>query len=231
VNLFYQPDLPNGTHHLDEEESRHAIKVFRLNTGDLIEITDGKGTLYTCRITKADAKKCAFEVTQQVTKPAKPYSIHIAIAPTKNADRIEWFVEKAVEFGIDEISFLLCNKSERKTINTERIEKLTISALKQSGQLFLPKVHPIQVLENFMSEKADQKFIAYVDKNNVDLLKSIAIKGQKYLVLIGPEGDFSREELEMAQKNNFQKISLGPNRLRTETAGLAACHILNLLNQ
>jgi len=231
VNLFYQPDVPNGVYHLDEDESRHVVKVFRLSEGDPIEVTDGKGTLYTCRITKADARKCLFKIVNEFVQPSKSYFIHIAIAPTKNIDRIEWFVEKAVEIGVDQISFLLCQKSERKNINLERLQKHAISAMKQSHQLILPVLSPLENVKHIVSQSADQKFIAYVDHENPDHLKDKALTGKKYLVLIGPEGDFSKEELTFAEQNGFQKISLGPTRLRTETAGLAACHILNLLNQ
>lgn len=231
MNLFYQSDLPNGTLFLDEDESHHAVKVFRLAEGDPIEVTDGKGTLYTCRITKADARKCLFEITHTVVQPSKPYFIHIAIAPTKNNDRMEWFVEKAVEIGVDQISFLLCQKSERKNINIERFQKQAISAMKQSHQSILPVLSPLEKFNRFIVQDADQKFIAYVDHENPDHLKDKILKGKRYLVLIGPEGDFSKEELGLAEQNGFQKTSLGPNRLRTETAGLAACHILNLLNQ
>jgi len=232
LNLFYQPDLLNGTYHLNEDESHHAVKVFRLTEGDPIEITDGKGTLLTCRITKADARKCVFEITDKFIQSSKPYFIHIAIAPTKNIDRTEWFVEKAVEIGIDQISFLLCQKSERKTINLERLQKHAISAMKQSHQLILPILSPIENFFPFIKQTvADQKFIAYVDHENLHYLKDNIMKEKRYLMLIGPEGDFSKDELNHALENKFQKISLGPNRLRTETAGLAACHILNLLNQ
>jgi 16S rRNA (uracil1498-N3)-methyltransferase len=231
VNLFYQPDLPNGTLYLDEDESHHAVKVFRLTQDDIIEVTDGKGTLYTCRITKADAKKCQFEITHKLVQPSKPFFIHIAIAPTKNNDRLEWFVEKAIEIGVDQISFLLCQKSERKNINLERLQKNAISAMKQSHQSILPILSPLENFNRIVSKEADQKFIAYVDHENPDHLKDKALKGKRCLILIGPEGDFSKEELILAEQNGFQKVSLGPNRLRTETAGLAACHILNLINQ
>lgn len=231
MNLFYQPDLPAGTLHLDEDESRHAVKVLRLEAGDLLNVTDGKGVLYTCRITKADSKKCDFDLISKIEQRKKDYFIHIAIAPTKNADRIEWFVEKAVEFGVDQISFVLCQTSERKNINNERIQKVAISAMKQSQQNTLPLLTPLLPFRQLMSDPSDQKFIAYVDQDNPDLLKNKATKGNNCLVLIGPEGDFSKEELVLAFQNDFTKVSLGPNRLRTETAGLAACHILNLVNQ
>ncbi len=231
MNLFYQPDLPAGALHLDEDESRHAIKVLRLEAGDLLDVTDGKGILYKCRITKADSKKCGFDIIEKIIQNKRSYSIHIAIAPTKNADRIEWFVEKAVELGVDQISFVLCQKSERKNINIERVQKVAISAMKQSQQSALPILSPLLPFKQIVSDNADQKFIAYVDQENSDHLKDNVTKGKNYLILVGPEGDFSNEELALAFQNGFIKISLGPNRLRTETAGLAACHILNLVNQ
>lgn len=231
MNLFYQPDVPNGVHYLDEDESRHAVKVLRSVEGDLLDVTDGKGILYKCRISKADSRKCSFEIINQVIQSPRSYIVHVAIAPTKNADRIEWFVEKAVEIGVDKISFLLCQKSERKNINHERIGKLAISAMKQSQQTVLPIIAPLLPFNAIAKEMADQKFIAYVDQANPDHLKTKAAIGKNYLILIGPEGDFSKEELALAMQNDFQKVSLGPHRLRTETAGLAACHILNLINQ
>lgn len=231
MNLFYQPEVPAGVHSLDEDESRHAIKVLRLTEGSLIDVTDGKGTLYQCRISKADARKCGFDIISKTTQKPKPHFIHVAIAPTKNADRIEWFVEKAVEIGIDQISFVLCQKSERKNLNIDRIEKLAISAMKQSQQSALPLLTPLRPFNAVVADPADQKFIAYVDQENPDHLKDLVTRQNRYLILIGPEGDFSKEELALAQQQQFSKVSLGPNRLRTETAGLAACHILNLINQ
>jgi 16S rRNA (uracil1498-N3)-methyltransferase len=230
VNLFYQPELLKGNHFLDEEESRHAIKVLRLRERDSIEITDGAGTLYSCTITRADPKKCEFEVITKVKQSSKRYTIHIAIAPTKNMDRIEWFVEKAIEIGIDQISFLLCQKSERKTVNIDRIQKLAVSAMKQSQQNWMPQIQSVIPFTGILDTRADQKFIAYVDDLNPDHLKSLAMPSKSYLMLIGPEGDFSKEELAKALEKGFKKVSLGPNRLRTETAGLVACQILNLIN-
>jgi 16S rRNA (uracil1498-N3)-methyltransferase len=230
VNLFYQPDILNGNYFLDVEESHHAVKVFRFREKDSIDITDGVGTLYSAVITKADSKKCEFEVVKKSKQSPRSFVIHIAIAPTKNMDRIEWFVEKAIEIGVDQISFVVCQKSERKTVNMDRIQKLAVSALKQSRQTWMPKIYSPVPFEEILTSNSDQKFIAYVDGQNPDQLKKITIPAQRYLVLIGPEGDFSKEELALAQQNNFRKVSLGPNRLRTETAGLVACQILNLIN-
>lgn len=230
MNLSYLPEIANGHTHLDAEESRHVIKVLRKVTGDELAITDGKGFFYQARIANADAKKCSFEIVSKKELPKKNYFIHIAIAPTKNADRMEWFVEKAVEIGIDKITFFQSKTSERKTINLERVEKIAISAMKQSQQVWLPIISGIVSFKELLKEKADQKFIAYVDPANPYHLKNVAKPIGDYLVLIGPEGDFSSEELHLALENKFQKVSLGTKRLRTETAGLVACQILNLLN-
>lgn len=230
MSLFYLPTISAGVNYLDEEESRHVIKVLRMEPGDEFTITDGRGFFYQTRITSIKAKKCAFEILEKKQIPKKDSSIHIAIAPTKNSDRIEWFVEKAVEIGIDEISFVLCQNSERKTINLARIEKIAISALKQSQQAWLPKLNSIKPFKELIQDGADQKFIGYVDEPTSISLKSLALPQKKYLVLIGPEGDFSKEELASAIGNGFKKISLGSNRLRTETAGLVACHTLQIIN-
>lgn len=230
MNLFYQPDIPQGILHLNEDESRHAVKVLRMNTGDPLLITDGQGALYDAVITKADSRVCCFTITEKRISPARPFSISIAIAPTKNIDRTEWFVEKAVELGIEKIHFMRCKNSERKTVNLERIHKIIISAMKQSGQAWLPVCEEIKPLSEILTLVADQKFICYVDSQNPDQLKSLAKRNQKYLILIGPEGDFQKEELEQAIQHGFEKVSLGTNRLRTETAALAACHTLNLIN-
>ncbi|MCE2997812.1 MAG: 16S rRNA (uracil(1498)-N(3))-methyltransferase [Cyclobacteriaceae bacterium] len=230
MNLFYLPGIADGIQYLDAEESRHAVKVLRMEAGDPITLADGKGTWYYSSIKNADAKKCTFEVLEKKHFPKRDYSIHLAIAPTKNADRIEWLVEKNVEMGIDEISFMQCQTSERKNINIERIEKIAISAMKQSQQAWMPVIHPLKPFREIIQYQADQKFIGYVDATNPHHLKALAQPKRKYLILIGPEGDFSNEELELAQKNGFEKISLGTNRLRTETAGMVACQVLHLIN-
>ncbi len=227
--LFYSSDISTGQ--LSAEESQHAVKVLRLEVGREIDVTDGRGTLYKAEIINANPKQCSFKVTRQFSIPRRNFSIHLTIAPTKNADRIEWMVEKCAEIGVDEISFVLCKTSERKTINLERIEKVAISAMKQSQHYWLPKLHAIIPFQQFITQSiAGSKFIAYVDESNPNHLKTVAKSGDQYTVLVGPEGDFSRNELEFAFKAGFQKVSLGPNRLRTETAGLAAVMILNLAN-
>jgi 16S rRNA (uracil1498-N3)-methyltransferase len=230
LNLFYQPDIPQGILHLNEDESRHAVKVLRMKIGDPLLITDGQGTFYDATITLADSRACGFTITEKRVSPARSFSISIAIAPTKNIDRTEWFVEKAVELGIEQIHFMRCKNSERKTVNLERIQKIVISAMKQSSQAWLPICSEIKPYSEILQLSADQKFICHVNSQNPDQLKSLAKPNQKYLVLIGPEGDFQKEELEQAIHQGFKKASLGSNRLRTETAALAACHTLNLLN-
>jgi 16S rRNA (uracil1498-N3)-methyltransferase len=231
VNLFYQPLIPDNVHYLDSSESKHATRVLRLKAGDAIVITDGLGTRYRARITKADVQQCSFAIEEQIREPARNFFIHVAIAPTKNPDRIEWFVEKAVELGIDGITLITCEHSERSRINTERLHNIAVSAMKQSLTLTLPVISgPLPVTEVIHHHKETSKFIAHVDALNPDHLQDMAAPGSSYLVLIGPEGDFSNNELAAAADHHFSKVSLGTRRLRTETAGLAACHILNLIN-
>ncbi len=230
MNLFYQPGIPEGIIYLDAEESRHVVRVLRMNEGDQLNLTDGKGFFYFAKITNADPKKCQFKILDRKETQKRNFYIHIAIAPTKNADRIEWFVEKAVEIGVDEISFILCKNSERKVINLERVEKIAVSAMKQSQQARLPKINEVVPFQKILNSPLDQKFIAYVDSSNPKHLQSAAQLNKKYLILIGPEGDFSNEELELATQHGFEKVSLGTNRLRTETAGLVAVQVLGLVN-
>jgi len=231
VNLFFQPHLAEGILHLDADESRHAVKVLRKKKNDLIKITDGKGFFYDAIITTPDAHHCTFEVQNKVQEVARTFRIHVAISPTKNADRIEWFVEKAVEFGVDEITLVECDHTERQHLKVERLEKMAISAMKQSLRASLPIIHPLTNFRNvILSSSASEKFIAHVDHENQNHLLKAAKPAMSYIILIGPEGDFSEEELHLADAHGFIKVSLGPTRLRTETAGLAACHILNLAN-
>ena len=232
MNLFYQPLITENVNHLDEEESRHCSKVLRKKSGDQIYITDGKGCLYNARIINADSRKCTFEVMDKQEEKARTFSIHIAIAPTKNPDRMEWFVEKSVEFGIDHITLMECDNSERNFLKLDRLRKVAISAMKQSFKRTLPVVDGIKPFKSVVDavNPTDQKFVAFVDPDNQLHLKDAATKNGNYFVLIGPEGDFSEVELNLAIQREFQKVSLGSSRLRTETAGIAACHILNLIN-
>ncbi len=201
-----------------------------MSPGDDIQITDGQGVFYQAQIVSIDSKKCVFKINAHEKIPAKNFRIHIAIAPTKNTDRIEWFVEKAVEIGVHEISFILCKNSERKVLNLDRIEKIAVSAMKQSQQPWMPILHPLQSLRDILTQPADEKFICYVDSTNPIHLKAIAKPNKNYLVLIGPEGDFANEELNAALQAGFEKVSLGENRLRTETAGLVASQAFQFVN-
>lgn len=189
------------------------------------------GTLYEATLTDSKADKCSFKIQSGSKESRRPYQIHIALAPTKNPDRTEWFVEKAIEIGVDEISFLLCDNSERAALKTDRLEKLAVSAMKQSLRCWLTKINHMVLLKDFVrTTQAQNKYIAYVDQTNPDHLLKVATSKSNYIVLIGPEGDFSKKEMDLAHENNYKKVSLGPSRLRTETAGLVACHILNLIN-
>jgi 16S rRNA (uracil1498-N3)-methyltransferase len=231
VNLFYQPLIPDGVLSLDATESKHATRVLRKKAGDPIQITDGKGKFYRARLTRADTLKSLFSIEETITEPIKTFSVHVAIAPTKNIDRLEWFVEKTVEVGIDEITLITCKHSERSHPKLERLEKIAISAMKQSLKATLPRISgPVSFSEMINTSHHTQRFIAHVDLENDVHLKHAAIPGSQYIILIGPEGDFSGNEIELAMNQGFRKVSLGTSRLRTETAGLAACHILNLVN-
>ncbi len=232
MKLFYQPDIMQGANFLTEEESKHCIKVLRHTVGDRLDVVDGTGTKFKVRITEANPKKTCFDVITHQRKEDLPYYIHIAIAPTKQIERTEWFLEKAIEIGVDEISFFFGRHSERKNINLERMHKKAISAMKQSLKYQLPIIKLYQDLPSLISHVPEKqsKYIAYVDFDNPCQLKDAAAIKENSIVLIGPEGDFNKTELELALEKGFKKVSLGPSRLRTETAGLVACHTLNLMN-
>ena len=230
MHLFYHPQA--SSHHLSLEESRHAAKVLRLKTGDPIELTDGNGHFFKAEIIKTNPSETEFRLLTSTEEPRKDFSIHLAIAPTKNSDRIEWMVEKCIEIGVSKISFLQCKTSERKSINLERLEKIAISAMKQSRRAWLTTIEPPSPFGDFIKRcSGKQKFIAHVDGTNSNQLVLLAVPRSEYVILIGPEGDFVQEELEHAGKHGFQKVSLGPSRLRTETAGLFAVMVLNFVNQ
>lgn len=230
MTRFYQPYITEGHHFLDAEESRHCVKVLRHQQGDLIAVLDGNGTIYNVRITEANPKQCNFEIMNSTFREMPPFHIHIAIAPTKNIDRMEWFVEKVVEIGIQEITFMHCKNSERKVLKLDRLERKAVSAIKQSQGFYLPRINGLTPFNQLIPKlSATEKFIAYVDFDNTTKLSQVA-PGKQYCVLIGPEGDFTSDELHLAIRQGFKKVSLGPSRLRTETAGMVACHVLNLVN-
>lgn len=227
--MFYTPDIQTLAE-LPEEEAAHAIRVLRLQAGDEIELTDGKGNFYRAELTAASARRCLVKVIE--TRPQPPLwqgHLHLAMAPTKNMDRTEWLAEKATEIGFDELTFLLCRHSERKVIKTERIQKILVSALKQSLKARLPLLNEMTPFEKFVRQPfSGQKFIAHCHPGEKPLLRDVMQPQQDALVLIGPEGDFSEEEVSLALSLGFQPISLGRSRLRTETAALVACHLMNL---
>ena len=230
--LFYAPYIET-TPVLPEEESGHAIRVLRLNEGDEIQITDGKGFLYRAIITRAHPKHCEVNIADtQFQTPLWPFHIHIAIAPPKQIDRMEWFVEKATEIGIDKITCLSCRHSERREINVHRIEKNLISAMKQSLKARLPHLTGMTAFQDFVCQSFNgSKFIAHCAEGEKLSLKQIYPIGENVLILIGPEGDFSKEEISLAIEQGFQPITLGESRLRTETAALVACHTIHLLTE
>ena len=228
---FYQPKTSEGVFHLMDDEYLHCVKVLRKKVGDEIGIFDGLGMDYHAVIKAITGKSCAFEITKKTVLESRPFYNHIAIAPTKNTDRIEWFVEKACELGVDELSFVLTDNCERNKMRTERLEKKAVSALKQSKSGFLTKINPLIKLKDFL--KADlkgQKFMAVVEPDLPYLTNELK-SGQTIITLIGPEGDFSKEEVSTAVNVGFQKVSLGKSTLRTETAGLMAAHCVNVINE
>ena len=232
MHLFYVADFNIQKPYLPENEAKHCLKVMRLDLGDTIHITDGRGNLYQTQIASRDVRNCQLKIVDTKTEFGKrQYYIHIAIAPTKNADRIEWMVEKCVEFGVDEISFIVSDRTEKKFFKTDRIEKIAVAALKQSLKAYLPLIHEIMPFKKFVEQDLQkQKFIAHLEEGKRELLQTIAHKNSNYCILIGPEGDFSPQEVLLAIEKGFLPVSLGESRLRTETAGIAACHILNLIN-
>jgi 16S rRNA (uracil1498-N3)-methyltransferase len=218
---------------LPELESQHCIRVLRKQTGDAINITDGKGSFYKALITEAHPKRCKINIIE-IEKEISPWNnrIEIAIAPTKNSDRMEWFVEKATETGITKISLLKTRYSERKEMKTDRLHKMQIAAMKQSLKATLPELQETTGFEEFIKQKFEgQKFIAHCGPEKKPLLSRQYNKGENVLILIGPEGDFCPEEIRLAVANGFQPVSLGESRLRTETAALTACQTIHILNQ
>lgn len=233
MHIFYTPDISGKTYTLDETESKHCIRVLRLTKGDEITLVDGRGGWFKAEIADPNPKRCAVNIIKSEQNfGLRNFQVHVAIAPTKNIERTEWFLEKATEIGIDRVIPLLCRFSERKEIKAERLLKVMVSAMKQSLKAYLPELDELTRFNELIGQPFDgQKFIAHCDEQHRDLLKELVVPNQNYLVLIGPEGDFSSEEIELAIKAGFQPVSLGNSRLRTETAGVVACHTFNLLNE
>ncbi len=236
MQLFYNPNISESTKEItfDKEESRHIVKVLRMKEGDTFSITNGKGSLFSAEILNANPKGCLVKILSEETQQPLPYHLHLAVAPTKLNDRYEWFLEKATEIGISEITPIICDHSERKTIKPERYEKILQSAMKQSLKAHLPVLNEAVSFKDFItSGKASEnlKFIAHCEETDRKSLKSILLPKQNVLILIGPEGDFSSEEIELAKTNGFVPVSLGESRLRTETAAVVACHSVAFVNE
>lgn len=233
MHWFYSQNIAEGTVIIEKEEALHAIKVLRLTANDEVIVIDGKGTKYHCRLTEVHKKEMHAEILKSFPEYKKrPYHIHLAIAPTKNISRFEWFLEKCTEIGIDEISPLLCQRSERKVIKEERLNKILLAASKQSQKALIPTLNSLQKFDEFIKKPIQgAKYIAHCDyTNNQDLLH-LAKAEKNYTLLIGPEGDFSEEEVNRAKDRDFVAAGLGPERLRTETAGIVACQTFHFIQQ
>ena len=233
MHVFYTPDINSNKYTLNEEESKHCSKVLRLGVGDVVHLIDGKGGLYKAEIFEAHKKHVQLVVIEEQKEFGKRnHHLHIAIAPTKNIDRLEWFLEKATEIGIDEITPIICDRSERKIIKEERLEKVITSAVKQSLTAYHPKLNPAISFADFVKNNNESaKFIAHCMDGEKSYINQITHPNQSYLILIGPEGDFSPAELSSALLNGFKPVTLGNTRLRTETAALAACFEVNYMNR
>lgn len=232
MQLFYAPELQGDHYTLEEQESRHVIRVLRMKPGDIISLTDGAGNLYTAKLINDDARRCEVRIIDIKKEYGKRhYHIHLAVAPTKNINRFEWFLEKATEIGIDEITPLICQRSERKAVKSERLIKVVTAAVKQSVKAYHPVLHEPESFKDFLSnDQEGEKYIAYVEKGEHPSLKSLYSIGKQATILIGPEGDFSPEEVSMAIDYGYKAVSLGNSRLRTETAGVITCHTIALMN-
>lgn len=234
MQLFYSKELQEQHKEFtfEREESRHIAKVLRKKEGDTLKITNGLGRLFTGVISFSNPNKCIVTIIESHVQPKRNYRLHIAVAPTKMNDRYEWFLEKATEIGIDEITPILCERSERKIIKMERLQRILQSAMKQSLQCYLPKINPAITFADFIEKKnSDQVFIAHCEDSKKHSLKDILNPKSNYTIMIGPEGDFSLEEIKLAKDSGAITITLGDTRLRTETAAIVAVHSISFLNE
>jgi 16S rRNA (uracil1498-N3)-methyltransferase len=235
MQLFYTPDIDpsSADYFLNEEESKHCTRVLRLQNGSAVYLVDGRGGLYNATITEASPKRTVLQINSvQSAFNKRNHYLHIAVAPTKNIERVEWFLEKAAEIGIDEISLVICQRSERKDVKTDRLNKIITSAIKQSIKAYHPVLNgPVNYSRLLAEPFEGQKFIAHCEKSEKTNLRDGLIAGGKYLILVGPEGDFTTGEINEALHSGFKAITLGQSRLRTETAALEACFEVNFLNR
>lgn len=233
MNVFYLPDAQLGTISFPEEESKHIVKVLRMKEGDRFCVTNGNGSLFDAELVDAHPKRAMADLSNQRNGyDIRNYKLSIAIAPTKLNERTEWFLEKATEIGIDEVKLFASYHSERRVANVERFKKIVVSAMKQSVKSKMPLVEEMVSFDKLVKQDFNgQKFIAWIDDDVKDQLCDLYKKGENAIVLIGPEGDFSKEEVELAKENGYIPVSLGEARLRTETAAVVACHTIQLINQ
>ena len=234
MQLFYNPNINETTENFsfDKEESKHIIKVLRKKDTDILHVTNGLGFLFKTEITLASDSKCTVKIISFEKAAPSKSRLHLAVAPTKMNDRYEWFLEKATEIGIQEITPIICDHSERKVINNERFDKILLAAMKQSNELYLPKLNPALSFKEFVALKNDDlKLIAHCEETDKKTLKSVLKPNQNLTMLIGPEGDFSDKEITLAISNDYIPVSLGNTRLRTETAAIVACHSLVFINE
>lgn len=234
MQLFYNPDIDETTESFsfDKEESRHIIKVLRKKDSDILHVTNGHGLLFETEITLASDNKCIVDVLSIKKAPEPKFRLHLAVAPTKMNDRFEWFLEKATEIGIQEITPVFCDRSERKVINPERFEKIILSAMKQSNETYLPKLNEAISFKEFIKQKNEGlQLIAHCEETDKKSLKEVLKPNENVTLLIGPEGDFSEKEIALAIENNYQPVTLGNTRLRTETAAVVACHSVVFFNE
>jgi len=232
MHLFYHPEIKGEQHTLDAEESAHCVKVLRLRENDIVYLTNGKGSLFKSVISLSNPKKCELQIIETLKDYKKPdYLLHIAIAPTKNIERFEWFLEKATEIGISRITPIICERSERRIIKPQRLKKILVTAMKQSLKTYLPVLDNQVDLPGFLDQNQNGlRFLADFREIADNHLFEKCKPGVETTVLVGPEGDFTEREFNLAHEKGFQSVSLGDSRLRTETAGIVACHTVYLCN-
>lgn len=233
MQIFYTTDIQGDTAELPEGEARHCVQVLRHRAGDVVRFIDGQGGLYEGRITEAGKKRCQLQILHRETGPARPFRIHLAVAPTKNMNRMEWLLEKATELGFDTFTPLLCQHSERRALKKERLEKVVLAAAKQSVKPQLPELRGLQRFPDFLASlpEEEQWLMAYLGEGVKGSLKQNYQPGRDVCLMVGPEGGFSPQEASAAARAGVTLASLGNSRLRTETAALTACHAIHLINE
>ena len=235
MDFFYSKNISDDFIFLDNMESKHCIKVLRKTKGDIVHVVDGKGTLYKGKIMEINLKNCQVKINEVINDyGCNDYYIHIGISPIKNHDRLEWFLEKSVEIGIDEISLIKCNRTIRHTIKLERLYRTAVTAMKQTLKAKIPKINNVVNFDEFINNCSNKnKFICHLEESErLDLFsfKKKIKKSKNCSIIIGPEGDFTNKEIDEAKNYNFMPVTLGDSRLRTETAGVVACHLMNIIN-